>query len=51
MEEATIKMPLIGVPAPSFKAKTTQGEINFPEDFNGKWELQLPPTGDLEMTV
>ena len=31
------RMPLIGDTAPSFKAVTTQGEINFPEDFRGKW--------------
>ena len=29
-------MPLIGDKAPSFKAITTQGEINFPEDYRGK---------------
>lgn len=32
-------MPLIGEKAPSFKAVTTQGEINFPEDFAGKWVI------------
>jgi peroxiredoxin 2/4 len=30
-------MPLIGDDAPHFSAKTTMGEINFPEDFKGKW--------------
>lgn len=30
-------LPLIGEPAPSFKAMTTQGVINFPEDYKGKW--------------
>ncbi len=30
-------MPLIGDPAPSFKADTTQGPVNFPEDYRGKW--------------
>lgn len=30
-------LPLIGEKAPSFKAETTQGPINFPEDFKGKW--------------
>jgi len=30
-------MPLIGEKAPSFEAETTQGPINFPEDFKGKW--------------
>jgi len=32
-------LPLIGEPAPSFTAETTQGEINFPEDFKGKWVI------------
>ncbi len=31
------RMPLIGEKAPSFKAETTQGPINFPEDFKDKW--------------
>ncbi len=31
------RMPLIGEKAPSFKAETTQGPINFPDDFKGKW--------------
>ena len=30
---------MIGEPAPSFTAETTQGEINFPEDFKGKWVI------------
>ncbi|MGC8720924.1 MAG: hypothetical protein ACP5TY_13065, partial [Thermodesulforhabdaceae bacterium] len=30
-------MPRIGDKAPSFKAVTTQGEINFPEDYAGSW--------------
>ncbi len=33
------RMPLIGEKAPSFKAETTQGPINFPEDFKGKWVI------------
>ena len=36
MEQEFYRMPLIGDKAPSFKAVTTQGEINFPEDFKGK---------------
>jgi len=30
-------MPLIGEKAPQFKAETTQGTINFPKDYEGKW--------------
>ncbi|WP_300607557.1 peroxiredoxin [Methanohalophilus sp.] len=30
-------MPLIGDDAPAFTAKTTQGEIKFPDDYKGKW--------------
>ncbi len=37
MDSANAKMPLIGDKVPNFKAKTTQGEINFPEDFEGSW--------------
>ncbi|MDR3074784.1 MAG: peroxiredoxin [Candidatus Methanoplasma sp.] len=35
--ETTLKMPLIGDKSPEFKATTTQGVINFPQDFKGKW--------------
>ena len=35
MEEIRERMPLIGEDAPAFKAITTQGEINFPEDYKG----------------
>jgi peroxiredoxin (alkyl hydroperoxide reductase subunit C) len=31
------RLPLIGDKAPSFKADSTQGPIDFPEDFKGKW--------------
>ena len=30
MNETRNYMPMIGEPAPAFKATTTQGEINFP---------------------
>jgi len=33
------RMPLIGEKAPSFTAKTTQGIVNFPDDFKGKWVI------------
>jgi peroxiredoxin (alkyl hydroperoxide reductase subunit C) len=47
MEEMNVsRMPLIGDPAPSFKAKTTQGEINFPEDYKGKWVILFSHPAD-----
>ncbi len=36
---AVSAMPRIGDPAPSFTASTTQGEINFPADYAGKWVI------------
>jgi len=32
-------MPRIGEKAPEFKAVTTQGDINFPSDYNGSWVI------------
>lgn len=32
-----IRMPLIGDMAPAFHAVTTQGEIDFPQDYYGRW--------------
>ena len=47
MEEIkAAKMPLIGDIAPSFKAVTTQGEINFPEDYKGKWVILFSHPAD-----
>jgi len=37
--EDSSRMPLIGEMAPAFTAKTTQGMINFPADFKGKWVI------------
>lgn len=31
------RLPLIGERAPEFSARTTQGEIKFPQDFEGSW--------------
>jgi peroxiredoxin (alkyl hydroperoxide reductase subunit C) len=39
-------MPLIGDEAPSFKATTTQGEINFPKDYKGKWVVLFSHPAD-----
>lgn len=40
------RMPLIGDDAPSFKAKTTQGDIHFPEDYKGKWVILFSHPAD-----
>ncbi|MBN2558902.1 MAG: peroxiredoxin [Clostridia bacterium] len=45
-ETTTYRMPLIGDPAPSFKAKTTQGEINFPDDYKGRWVILFSHPAD-----
>jgi len=37
METQSYPMPRIGEKAPEFTAITTQGKINFPADFTGKW--------------
>ena len=45
-ENMNVTLPLIGDKAPSFKAKTTQGEIRFPEDFAGKWVILFSHPAD-----
>ena len=40
------RMPLIGDKAPSFSAVTTQGTINFPEDYKGKWVILFSHPAD-----
>ena len=45
-QENTTSMPRIGDKAPSFTAKTTQGIINFPEDFSGKWKILFSHPAD-----
>ena len=39
MTEELNRLPLIGDKAPSFRALTTNGTVNFPEDYSGKWVL------------
>lgn len=39
-------MPLIGEKAPEFEAITTQGVINFPEDYQGKWVILFSHPAD-----
>jgi peroxiredoxin (alkyl hydroperoxide reductase subunit C) len=42
----TTPMPRIGDKAPSFKAVTTQGEINFPGDYSGSWVILFSHPAD-----
>ncbi len=44
--ETTNRLPLIGDKAPEFKALTTTGTINFPEDYEGKWVLLFSHPSD-----
>ena len=47
MEKENIqRMPLIGDEAPAFQAVTTQGTINFPEDYKGKWVILFSHPAD-----
>jgi peroxiredoxin 2/4 len=46
IEEQLIAMPRIGDKAPEFKAVTTQGEINFPTDYKGKWIILFSHPAD-----
>lgn len=39
MHEELNRLPLIGDKAPAFQALTTNGTVNFPEDYKGKWVL------------
>ncbi len=45
-EESTPRIPLIGEKAPAFTALTTQGLINFPEDYKGKWVILFSHPAD-----
>lgn len=40
------KMPLIGDDAPKFRAVTTKGVIDFPDDYRGKWVVLFSHPGD-----
>jgi len=39
-------MPLLGEKVPAFRAKTTHGIINFPDDYKGKWVVLFSHPGD-----
>jgi len=40
------RLPLIGDPAPEFRAQTTHGPINFPKDYEGKWVVLFSHPAD-----
>lgn len=42
----TINLPRIGDMAPSFSAVTTQGKIEFPKDYKGKWVILFSHPAD-----
>lgn len=42
----SVAMPRIGEAAPAFKAVTTQGEINFPADYKGRWVILFSHPAD-----
>jgi len=46
MEDLTYQMPRIGDEAPEFTAITTQGKINFPSDYTGKWKILFSHPSD-----
>ncbi len=46
MEQQAYSMPRIGDKAPDFKAITTQGEMNFPADYNGSWVILFSHPAD-----
>ncbi len=46
LENNLTQMPRIGDKAPSFTAVTTQGTINFPEDYAGKWSILFSHPAD-----
>lgn len=45
-QDQVLSMPRIGDQAPSFKAVTTQGDINFPQDYTGKWVILFSHPAD-----
>ncbi len=46
MCEQNVNFPLIGTKAPEFVATTTQGKINFPKDYEGKWVILFSHPAD-----
>lgn len=46
VENKVTTMPRIGEKAPEFKAVTTNGVINFPTDYTGKWKILFSHPAD-----
>ena len=46
MEEKKYPLPALGCHAPAFKALTTNGEIEFPKDYAGKWVILFSHPAD-----
>jgi peroxiredoxin (alkyl hydroperoxide reductase subunit C) len=46
MNTQNFSFPLIGDIAPAFKAQSTQGPINFPEDYQGSWVVLFSHPAD-----
>jgi len=46
LKQEVTTMPRIGDKAPEFKAKTTQGVINYPSDYKGNWTILFSHPAD-----
>ena len=46
MDQSPNRIPLIGEDAPAFTATTTQGTVNFPADYKGKWVILFSHPAD-----
>src|SRR5574344_3147633 len=46
MEQNVFSMPKIGEKAPEFKAVTTQGELDFPKQYEGNWVILFSHPAD-----
>ena len=45
-QQEVFSMPRINEDAPAFTAETTQGTINFPSDYKGKWVILFSHPAD-----